>query len=120
MAMQSGASSSASGVDNTFRRKWDKEEAESRARERERDEEESERFPKSRAPPVQRKPLKQRDYEVDLTSRVGTTQIVTQVMPVNQQQQKGGQEEESGQEENEMDPDMAALMGFGGFGSSKK
>lgn len=29
----------------------------------------------ARGPPVQRKPLKQRDYEVDLESRLGKTQV---------------------------------------------
>lgn len=32
-------------------------------------------FDAAKAPPVQRKPLKQRDYEVDLESRLGKTQV---------------------------------------------
>lgn len=74
----------ASGVDNTFRRKWDRDEYRDRARDREREEEDRYR-PKARGPPVQRKPLKHRDYEVDLTSRLGKTQVVTQVAPLSQQ-----------------------------------
>ncbi|WOL16438.1 zinc finger matrin-type protein 2 isoform X1 [Canna indica] len=74
------------GVDNTFRRKWDKEEYIQRARERERQEEEEGRFKsKDKAPPVQRKPLKHRDYEVDLESRLGKTQVVTPIAPLSQQ-----------------------------------
>jgi len=78
----------ATGVDNTSRRKWDKEEFAQRAREREEEEEEEEagrHRGKPRGPPVQRKPLKNRDYEVDLTSRLGKTQVVTPVAPLSQQ-----------------------------------
>lgn len=75
-----------SGVDNTYRRKWNKEEFIERAREREDKEQEGERHrSKGRVLHVQRKPLKHRDYEVDLTSRLGKTQVVTQVAPLNQQ-----------------------------------
>ncbi|KAH7440564.1 hypothetical protein KP509_04G112900 [Ceratopteris richardii] len=41
--------------------------------------------PAGRVTHIQRKPLKHRDYEVDLTSRLGKTQVVTQVAPLNQQ-----------------------------------
>ncbi|KAL2536935.1 U4/U6.U5 tri-snRNP component SNU23 [Forsythia ovata] len=34
---------------------------------------------------VQRKPLKHRDYEVDLESRLGKTQVVTPIAPLSQQ-----------------------------------
>ncbi|PHT28288.1 hypothetical protein CQW23_32103 [Capsicum baccatum] len=61
------------GVDNTSRRKFDREEIMQRAREREEQEAEG-RKSKSRGPPVQRKPLKPRDYQVDLESRLGKTQ----------------------------------------------
>lgn len=68
------------GVDNTFRRKFDREEYLQRARERE--EKEKERLkPKSKGPPVQRKPLKHRDYEVDLESRLGKTQVSVLFLP---------------------------------------
>ncbi|KAL5700943.1 hypothetical protein ACHQM5_026333 [Ranunculus cassubicifolius] len=78
---QSG--SNAAGVDNTFRRKFDKEEYLERARQRERDEQDGGRD--SKHPPVQRKPLKHRDYEVDLESRLGKTQVVTPIAPLSQQ-----------------------------------
>ncbi|CAL5341109.1 unnamed protein product [Camellia sinensis] len=66
----------AAGVDNTFRRKFDREEYLERAREREQ---------KTKGPPIQRKPLKHRDYEVDLDSRLGKTQVVTPIAPLSQQ-----------------------------------
>ncbi|BBH06496.1 C2H2 and C2HC zinc fingers superfamily protein [Prunus dulcis] len=75
----------AAGVDNTFRRKFDREEFLERARERERQEEEGPHKSKSKGPPVQRKPLKHRDYEVDLESRLGKTQVVTPIAPLSQQ-----------------------------------
>ncbi|KAL4592621.1 hypothetical protein LXL04_005623 [Taraxacum kok-saghyz] len=192
------------GVDNTFRRKFDKEEYLQRARERE--EKESESRSKFKGPPVQRKPLKHRDYEVDLTTRLGKTRVVTPIAPLNpqagyfcsvcecvvkdsanyldhingkkhqralgmsmrverasleqvqqrfenlkkrkdpgtfteqdlddrilkQQQEeeerkkqkrerkKEKNKEKAVKEEVEVDPDVAAMMGFGGFGSSKK
>ncbi|XP_038999346.1 zinc finger matrin-type protein 2-like isoform X1 [Hibiscus syriacus] len=71
------------GVDNTFRKKFDREEYLERAREREK--QEAEGRGKSKGPPVQRKPLKHRDYEVDLESRLGKTQVVTPVAPLSQQ-----------------------------------
>ncbi|XP_042469848.1 zinc finger matrin-type protein 2-like [Zingiber officinale] len=77
--------SNAVGVDNTFRRKWDREEFLQKARERERQEEEDRFKSKDKAPPVQRKPLKHRDYEVDLDSRLGKTQVVTPIAPLSQQ-----------------------------------
>ncbi|KAL0412925.1 UNVERIFIED_CONTAM: Zinc finger matrin-type protein 2 [Sesamum radiatum] len=78
------SSNAGAGVDNTFRRKFDREEYLQRARERE--EKEAERSKsKSRGPPVQRKPLKHRDYEVDLESRLGKTQVVTPIAPLSQQ-----------------------------------
>ncbi|CAN6469169.1 unnamed protein product [Victoria cruziana] len=73
------------GVDNTHRRKWNREEYLERARERELQEEDGRLKQKAKAPPVQRKPLKHRDYEVDLDSRLGKTQVVTPVAPLSQQ-----------------------------------
>ncbi|KAL9332450.1 hypothetical protein ACSQ67_002060 [Phaseolus vulgaris] len=81
----SNTSNNVAGVDNTFRRKFDREEYLERARERERQEEEGRSKPKAKGPPVQRKPLKHRDYEVDLESRLGKTQVVTPVAPLSQQ-----------------------------------
>ncbi|CAA7397110.1 unnamed protein product [Spirodela intermedia] len=75
----------AAGVDNTFRKKWNREEYLERAREREKQEEESRFSSKAKAPPIQRKPLKHRDYEVDLSSRLGKTQVVTPIAPLSQQ-----------------------------------
>ncbi|KAL2231287.1 UNVERIFIED_CONTAM: Zinc finger matrin-type protein 2 [Sesamum indicum] len=72
----------AAGVDNTFRRKFDREEYLQRARERE---EKVSLWELPRGPPVQRKPLKHRDYEVDLESRLGKTQVVTPIAPLSQQ-----------------------------------
>ncbi|KAM6576824.1 hypothetical protein CsatB_028661 [Cannabis sativa] len=63
------------GVDNTFRKKFDREEYLEKAREREKHEAEGKSKSKSKGPPVQRKPLKHRDYEVDLESRLGKTQV---------------------------------------------
>ncbi|XP_074558138.1 uncharacterized protein LOC141814039 [Curcuma longa] len=77
--------SNAVGVDNTFRRKWDRDEFLQKARERERQEEEDRFKSKDKGPPVQRKPLKHRDYEVDLDSRLGKTQVVTPIAPLSQQ-----------------------------------
>ncbi|XP_066356457.1 uncharacterized protein [Miscanthus floridulus] len=62
------------GVDNTSRRKFDKEEYLERARQREQREKDEAWKGKERGPPVQRQPLKHRDYEVDLDSRLGKTQ----------------------------------------------
>ncbi|MCO5607891.1 hypothetical protein L7F22_062093 [Adiantum nelumboides] len=75
-----------SGVDNTYRRKWNKDEFLERARERDDKDQDGDRHrSKGRVPHIQRKPLKHRDYEVDLTSRLGKTQVVTQVAPLSQQ-----------------------------------
>ncbi|KAK4339722.1 hypothetical protein RND71_041184 [Anisodus tanguticus] len=193
------------GVDNTSRKKFDREEYLQRAREREEQEAEG-RKSKSRGPPVQRKPLKPRDYQVDLESRLGKTQVVTPIAPLSQQagyycpvcecvvkdsanyldhingkkhqralgmsmrverssleqvqqrfeslkkrkdpgsftvqdfdermlkqqqeeeerkrlrreKKKEKKKEKASEEEPEIDPDVAAMMGFGGFGTSKK
>ncbi|XP_058745815.1 uncharacterized protein LOC131618653, partial [Vicia villosa] len=74
-----------SSEENTFRRKFDREEDLERAREHERQEEEGRAKPKGKGPPVQRKPLKHRDFEVNLESRLGKTQVVTPVAPLSQQ-----------------------------------
>lgn len=196
---------SGAGVDNTFRKKFDREEYLERARQREEKELEAQKS-KSKGPPVQRKPLKHRDYEVDLNSRLGKTQVVTPIAPLSQQagyfcsvcecvvkdsanyldhingkkhqralgmsmrverasleqvqqrfenlkkrkdpgtfteqdlderilkqqeeeeerkrqrreRKKEKKKEKAVEEEVEIDPDVAAMMGFGGFGSSKK
>ncbi|CAL5321847.1 unnamed protein product [Camellia sinensis] len=61
-------SKNAAGVDNTFWRKFDREEYLECAREHEQKETESRSESNSKGPPIQRKPLKHRDYEVDLDS----------------------------------------------------
>ncbi|XP_041999563.1 zinc finger matrin-type protein 2-like isoform X2 [Salvia splendens] len=68
---QSG--SGAAGIVNTYPKKFDREEYLQRARDREA-KEEARNKSKSSGPPVQRKPLKHRDYEVYLESRLGKTQ----------------------------------------------
>lgn len=73
------------GIDNTFRKKFDREEYLQRAREREEKEADGRHKSKSKGPIVQRKPLKHRDYQVDLESRLGKTQVVTPVAPLSQQ-----------------------------------
>ncbi|KAF7126293.1 hypothetical protein RHSIM_Rhsim11G0094200 [Rhododendron simsii] len=174
------------GVDNTFRRKFDREEYLQRAREREEQEADGRFKSKSKGPPVQRKPLKHRDYEVDLNSRLGKTQagyfcsvcecvvkdsanfldhingkkhqralgmsmrverssleqvvmlLSTAGMSLNLSFREWcrsdlnvsrsakiqnlllKKKEKAAEEEPELDPDVAAMMGFGGFGSSKK
>jgi len=72
------------GVDNTQRRKWDKDEYAAKAAERERLEQEREKAKSVRPPPgaiVERKNLSvgsiiQRDYKKELEARVGTKTIV--------------------------------------------
>ncbi|KAL1545989.1 zinc finger matrin-type protein 2-like [Salvia divinorum] len=65
----------AAGIDNTFRKQFDREEYLQRARDREA-KEEARNKSKSSGPPVQRKPLKHRYYEVNLESRLGKTQVL--------------------------------------------
>ncbi|KAF9619978.1 hypothetical protein IFM89_010594 [Coptis chinensis] len=81
------------GGDDGTRRKFSREGYLERARHREnQDEDEDEgRFKssKSKGPPVQRKPLKHRDFEVDLESRLGKTQVVTPIAPLSQQEDGG-------------------------------
>lgn len=79
------SSNNGAGIDNTFRRKFDREEYLERARVREEKESEARSKTKSKGPPVQRKALKHRDYEVDLESRLGKTQVVTPIAPLSQQ-----------------------------------
>lgn len=81
----SQSNNQAVGVDNTFRRKFDRDEFLQRAREREEKEKDGRLKSKSKGPPVQRQPLKHRDYEVDLESRLGKTQVVTPIAPLSQQ-----------------------------------
>ncbi|BDA50816.1 Zinc finger matrin-type protein 2 [Coccomyxa sp. Obi] len=88
----------ASGVDNTFRRTWDKDEYAEKAEAREKEEQEEEesaldakrrkrleRDPLHQGIIVERAKLKQRDFSLDLTSRLGKSQVITNTTPLNQQ-----------------------------------
>ncbi|KAK9818623.1 hypothetical protein WJX74_003663 [Apatococcus lobatus] len=87
------------GVDNTSRRTWDTEEFEKKAKARaaqdEHDDEESaldakrrrrwERDPLHQGLIVERANLKQREFQLDLTSRLNKSQVVTHNTPLSQQ-----------------------------------
>ncbi|KAL6759370.1 hypothetical protein V8C86DRAFT_2574448 [Haematococcus lacustris] len=90
----------ASGVDNTSRRIWDKDDFRKKAEEREakasKEEKEDsayearkrkrlERDPLHQGLIVERTHLKQRDYQIDLAARLGKTQVVGLNMPLSQQ-----------------------------------
>ncbi|XP_022084530.1 zinc finger matrin-type protein 2-like [Acanthaster planci] len=84
--MASNQSSSTSRPED-HRRKWDRDEFEKLAKERlqaEEDESDSATDKKSRQPPVKRELLKQRDYKVDLESRLGKSQVITKTTPSSQ------------------------------------
>jgi len=76
-------SSSSSSAAPDFRRKWDKDEYETMARKRIRLEEEEEED-RHRGPPVKRELLKQRDYKVDLDSKLSKSQVITKTTPLSQ------------------------------------
>lgn len=88
----------AAGVDNTYRRTWDKSDFEDKAKERETKEKEDEesaldikkrkrleRDPLHQGLIVQRATLKPRDYQIDLAAKLNKTQVVSLAMPLNQQ-----------------------------------
>lgn len=88
----------AAGVDNTFRRTWDKEEFEKKAAEREKEEDEAEesaldikrrkrleRDPLHQGLIVQRANLQGRGHELQLDAKLGKSQIVSQQTPLSQQ-----------------------------------
>ncbi|KAG6448553.1 zinc finger matrin-type protein 2 [Manduca sexta] len=66
------------------RRKWDKEEFEKIAAERLKAELEEEDKLKKKAPPVKRELLKQREYKVDLDSKLGKSVVITKNTPTSQ------------------------------------
>lgn len=78
--MASGSNSS--GGD--FRRKWDKDEYEQLAKKRLRAEEEEAEAKEAKGPPVKRELLKQREYRVDLDSKLGKSQVITKTTPTSQ------------------------------------
>ncbi|XP_049865973.1 zinc finger matrin-type protein 2 [Pectinophora gossypiella] len=66
------------------RRKWDKEEFERLAAERLQEELDEEERSKKKVPPVKRELLKQRDYKVDLDSKLGKSVVITKNTPTSQ------------------------------------
>jgi U4/U6.U5 tri-snRNP component SNU23 len=69
------------------RRKWDRNEYEKIARERildkiNKEEEEAATEKRLREMPIQRELLRQRDYKVDLDSRLGKSQVITRTTPM--------------------------------------
>ncbi|CAH0407702.1 unnamed protein product [Chilo suppressalis] len=66
------------------RRKWDKDEFERIAAERLKAEIEEEERSKKKAPPIKRELLKQRDYRVDLDSKLGKSVVITKNTPTSQ------------------------------------
>mmetsp|Transcript_35069 Transcript_35069/g.99435 ORF Transcript_35069/g.99435 Transcript_35069/m.99435 type:complete len:228 (-) Transcript_35069:143-826(-) len=89
---------SKSGVDNTARRKWNKDDFAEKAKERDEKETEAEesaldakkrkrleRDPLHQGVIVQRSHLKAREYKLNLEARLGKTQVVTPNTPLNQQ-----------------------------------
>ncbi|GJQ84072.1 hypothetical protein Trydic_g10530 [Trypoxylus dichotomus] len=68
------------------RRKWDREEYEKLAEERRREEREQEEDDekKKKGPPVKRELLKQRDYKIDLDSKLGKSIVINKNTPTSQ------------------------------------
>lgn len=68
------------------RRKWDREEYERLAEERRREEREQdeEEEKKKKGPPVKRELLKQRDYKIDLDSKLGKSIVINKNTPTSQ------------------------------------
>ncbi|XP_018019860.1 zinc finger matrin-type protein 2 [Hyalella azteca] len=76
------SSSSSSGGD--FRRKWDRDEYEELAKKRLREEEDEALDHDSKGASVKRELLRQRDYKVDLDSKLGKNQVITKTTPTSQ------------------------------------
>ncbi|XP_045764651.1 zinc finger matrin-type protein 2 [Maniola jurtina] len=66
------------------RRKWDKDEFERIAEERIKAELDEEERSKKKAPPIKRELLKQREYKVDLDSKLGKSVVITKNTPTSQ------------------------------------
>ncbi|PIO58784.1 hypothetical protein TELCIR_19774, partial [Teladorsagia circumcincta] len=132
MSFYEQAGSSATSIDH--RRKWDQDEFEKKALERikaEKLEDATKRGGKSKdEPKVKRELLKARDYKVDLESKLGRSVVINKTTPAAEtggyycDEKKAEQRKrkliESLPEEDDLDPELKAMMGFGGFGSSKK
>ncbi|XP_064080724.1 zinc finger matrin-type protein 2-like, partial [Macrobrachium nipponense] len=67
-----------------FRRKWDRDEYESLAQQRLRVERDVAQAQNQKAVPVKREFLKQRDYKVDIDSKLGKSQVITKTTPASQ------------------------------------
>lgn len=91
-------SGKAAGVDNTARRTWDRDEFREKAEKREQEDAEAEetaldikkrkrleRDPLHQGLIVERSNLKMRDYQLDLTSRIGKSQVIGLNTPLSQQ-----------------------------------
>lgn len=68
------------------RRKWDREEYEKLAEDRKREEREKEEEDdkKKKGPPIKRELLKQRDYKIDLDSKLGKSIVINKNTPTSQ------------------------------------
>ncbi|XP_037087096.1 zinc finger matrin-type protein 2-like [Pollicipes pollicipes] len=66
------------------RRKWDRDEYESIAAQRLAEEEARREAADEKGPPVQRELLRQREYKVDLDSRLGKSVVITKTTPASQ------------------------------------
>ncbi|KAJ8878264.1 hypothetical protein PR048_018841 [Dryococelus australis] len=66
------------------RRKWDRDEYERLAAERIQEELEAQEKAKQKAPPIKRELLRQRDYRVDLESKLGKSVVITKNTPSSQ------------------------------------
>lgn len=68
------------------RRKWNREEYEKLAEERKREEREAEEDEdkKKKGPPIKRELLKQRDYKIDLDSKLGKSIVINKNTPTSQ------------------------------------
>ncbi|XP_033646988.1 zinc finger matrin-type protein 2-like [Asterias rubens] len=80
------ASNSSANRPDDHRRKWDRDEFEKIAKERldKEDDDSTENERKRNEPPIRRELLKQREYKVDLESRLGKSQVITKTTPSSQ------------------------------------
>ncbi|KAK8379053.1 hypothetical protein O3P69_009655 [Scylla paramamosain] len=76
--------SSSNSNSTEFRRKWDRDEYESLAQQRLRAEREAAQAQNQKVAPVKRELLRQRDYKVDIDSKLGKSQVITKTTPASQ------------------------------------